>query len=225
MILFWEILPWSQGVLALECPLKTGLLYRTHFQLWAIIPLIISSEYLPTVILIIPFYSSTYQAAFDISFPEKIVKTKRKYMKRQPWITNGILNSSNQKAKLYTKKLKTPNATNILKYKLYCKIYNRTGVDTNFYGHLPCRADRYKIHLPSPRCHLPPIYTQNITFSSYFYLINRISVYRHPVQSAFYTAPSRRYTQLRLPCLQCPGIVLTTKPQTSYTASQLHKHS
>ena len=60
-----------------------------------------------------------------------------------------------------------------------------SGVDTNFYGHMPCRADRYKIHLPSPRCHLPPIYTQNITFSSYFYLINRISVYRHTVQAAF----------------------------------------
>ena len=70
-------------------------------------------------------YNTFLQAAFDISFPEKIVKTKRKYLKREPWITNGILNSSNQKAKLYTKKLKTPNATNIQKYKLYCKIYNR----------------------------------------------------------------------------------------------------
>ena len=147
----------------------------------------------------------------------------------------GGVKPANLHTSLVTRKLLISgylNESSITSYHLLTKINqhvkyksNPAGVDTNLYGHLPCRADRYKIHLPSPRCHLPPIYTQNITFSSYFYLINRISVYRHPVQSAFYTAPSRRYTQLSLPCLQCPGIVLTTKPQTSYTASQLHKHS
>jgi hypothetical protein len=46
-------------------------------------------------------------------------------MKREPWITQGILKSSKTKAKLYRRKLNTPTTYNISNYKLFCKMFLR----------------------------------------------------------------------------------------------------
>ena len=46
-----------------------------------------------------------YKHAYDKAFPLKNVKTSRRYIKRQPWITQGILNSSINKCRLFATKL------------------------------------------------------------------------------------------------------------------------
>ena len=66
-----------------------------------------------------------YQTAFNIAFPIKTTRAKSKYVKREPWITKGILISSINKIKLLKKKLKCPIAANVDKYKHYRSIYNR----------------------------------------------------------------------------------------------------
>ena len=62
-----------------------------------------------------------YKSLFELSCPVKHVKVKKKYIKREPWITSGILTSSLNKAKFLRKKL-SPEAIN--KYKEYCRDFN-----------------------------------------------------------------------------------------------------
>ena len=50
---------------------------------------------------------------------------KRKYMKREAWITSGILTSSLNIAELLRKKLSRPNPETINKYKEYCRVFNK----------------------------------------------------------------------------------------------------
>ena len=47
-----------------------------------------------------------YMGAFEIAFPIKEMKTNKKYIKRDPWVTSGLLTSSRTKAKLLKKNLK-----------------------------------------------------------------------------------------------------------------------
>jgi len=63
---------------------------------------------------------------YNIAFPVITVKLTRKNTKREPWMTTGLLNSSNTKNKLMLKKIKNPTEQNIYKYKCYIKIYNKT---------------------------------------------------------------------------------------------------
>ena len=65
-----------------------------------------------------------YMTAFDQSFPLRNVKANKKFIKRKPWMTPGLLNSSRTKAKLLTKKLNKPNTLNIDKYRIYNNTYN-----------------------------------------------------------------------------------------------------
>ena len=65
-----------------------------------------------------------YQYLFDIACPLKQILVKNKYIKRQPWITSGILTSSINKAKLLHKKLSKPTELNIELYKNYCRVFN-----------------------------------------------------------------------------------------------------
>jgi hypothetical protein len=53
--------------------------------------------------------------AHDIAFPLKIKKIPRKYLKKAPWITHGLINSSITKSKLLKIKLKYPTDSNISK--------------------------------------------------------------------------------------------------------------
>jgi len=49
-----------------------------------------------------------YTDAYESSFPLKKITINRKSIKREPWMTVGLLNSSKTKSKLYIKKLKQP---------------------------------------------------------------------------------------------------------------------
>ena len=64
-----------------------------------------------------------YKSLFELFCPVKHVKVKKKYIKREPWITSGILTSSLNKAKLRRKKLSraSPEAIN----KEYCTVFNK----------------------------------------------------------------------------------------------------
>ena len=66
-----------------------------------------------------------YKVAFERAFPLRKVELKKKYIKREPWITAGLLESSRNKAKLFTKKLKIPTEHNINKFKDYNKLFNK----------------------------------------------------------------------------------------------------
>ena len=54
-----------------------------------------------------------YRDAYDKAFPLKNVKTSRRYIKRQPWITQGILNSSINKCRLLRAKIRNQTVHNI----------------------------------------------------------------------------------------------------------------
>ena len=66
-----------------------------------------------------------YKDAYDKAFPLKNVKTSRRYIKRQPWITQGILNSSINKCRLLRAKIRNQTVHNITIYKNYCKVFNK----------------------------------------------------------------------------------------------------
>ena len=50
-----------------------------------------------------------YDNAFNIALPTKRIKLLRKYIKREPWMTQGLLNSSLNKSKLLRIKIKKTN--------------------------------------------------------------------------------------------------------------------
>ena len=66
-----------------------------------------------------------HKVAFERAFPMRKVKFNKKYIKREPWITAGLLESSINKTKLFTKKLKNPTEHNINKFKDYNKLFNK----------------------------------------------------------------------------------------------------
>ena len=66
-----------------------------------------------------------YKSLFELSCPVKHVKVKKKYIKREPWITSGILTSSLNKAKLLRKKLSRASPEAINKYKEYFRVFNK----------------------------------------------------------------------------------------------------
>jgi potassium voltage-gated channel Eag-related subfamily H protein 8 len=70
-------------------------------------------------------FLNRFQEAFNTAFPLKKIRISKKFVKNEPWMTNGILTSSIQKSKLLHKKLKYPSAEHIEKYKIYCKILNK----------------------------------------------------------------------------------------------------
>ena len=69
-------------------------------------------------------FLNIYQYLFDIACPLKQILVTNKYIKRQPWITSGILTSSVNKAKLLHKKLNKPTELNIELYKCYCRVFD-----------------------------------------------------------------------------------------------------
>lgn len=69
--------------------------------------------------------SQIYRDQFEIAFPVKQLKSNKKYVKREPWVTAGLLASSCTKNKLYAKTLKNPTLPNTNKYKEFNSIYNK----------------------------------------------------------------------------------------------------
>ena len=70
-------------------------------------------------------FMTLYMEAFEKAFPETSIKINKKFIKRDPWVTNGLLTSSRTKAKMLHKKLKIPNDRNIQSYKIFVRIYNK----------------------------------------------------------------------------------------------------
>jgi hypothetical protein len=66
-----------------------------------------------------------YQTNFEIAFPLKTKTIRSKYIKREPWITSAILNSTLTKNKLYNIKLKWPTPENTNKYKMCNVLLNK----------------------------------------------------------------------------------------------------
>ena len=66
-----------------------------------------------------------YTNAFNQACPVKSIKTPKKYIKGEPWVTNGILTSSLTKSKLLKRKLKKPTEHNINAFKKYCMIFDK----------------------------------------------------------------------------------------------------
>ena len=70
-------------------------------------------------------FITLYKNAFDKSFPVKRMNIGRASLKREPWLTRGLLTSSKHKSKLLSKKIKTPTEDNIKTYKTYCSLYRK----------------------------------------------------------------------------------------------------
>ena len=66
-----------------------------------------------------------YKLLFELSCPVKHVKVKNFLIKREPWITSGILTSSLNKAKLLRKKIRRASPESINKYKEYCRVFSK----------------------------------------------------------------------------------------------------
>ena len=66
-----------------------------------------------------------YRQAFEFSFPLQRVKNSRKHIKKELWMTKGLLISSVTKHKLYMKKLKKPCHENIERYKEYNSLFRK----------------------------------------------------------------------------------------------------
>lgn len=70
-------------------------------------------------------FMDIYLEAFNRAFPLQQRKIAKKYIKRSPWMTKGLIQSSITKAKLIVSKIKRPNELNVNKYKKFCSIYNK----------------------------------------------------------------------------------------------------
>jgi len=61
------------------------------------------------------------QKAFEEALPLKAVKLNKKYIKREPWFTAGLLSSSRLSNKLYK-----PTENNIMLFKTYNTIFSKS---------------------------------------------------------------------------------------------------
>ena len=83
-------------------------------------------------------FISVIQTKYELAFPLKKIKLRNKFIKRDPWMTQGLLTSSITKAKLHKKKLSRPTQTNIDKYKNYNTVFNtaRRQIKQQYYEQL-----------------------------------------------------------------------------------------
>ena len=58
-------------------------------------------------------FMDIFTETHDIAFPLKQKIILKRYLKRSVWMTNGLLQSSITKSKLFMKKLKKPSNSNI----------------------------------------------------------------------------------------------------------------
>lgn len=72
------------------------------------------------------YFTQTLQNIIDKHAPEKTINIPRKQIKREPWITKGILKSSQTVQKLFKKQLHKPKEHNAhLKYIAYRNLFNK----------------------------------------------------------------------------------------------------
>ena len=68
-------------------------------------------------------FFSTFNEAFDLSFPHVERKPNKNTVKINPWMTQGLLKSRKHKEKLFSQKLKIPSNLNIEKFKKFNDLY------------------------------------------------------------------------------------------------------
>ena len=66
-----------------------------------------------------------YLTAFEHCFPLRTIKANKKYIKKEPWMSPGLLTSARTKTRLFNRKLNKPTEQNINQYKTYNNIYNK----------------------------------------------------------------------------------------------------
>lgn len=66
-----------------------------------------------------------YKREFDLSFPVIKKRIHKKYIKREPWISSGLLTSTRTKCKLLKMKLRKPTVENINSYKIFINLFNK----------------------------------------------------------------------------------------------------
>jgi hypothetical protein len=65
-----------------------------------------------------------YKTSFNLAFPLTQIRRNKKVIKKEPWMTEGLLTSMRKKSNLFHKKLKQPTEQNIETYKTYVNKYN-----------------------------------------------------------------------------------------------------
>jgi hypothetical protein len=68
-------------------------------------------------------FFNTINSCFDLAFPEKVVNQSKNKKPLNPWMSEALLVSRKNKEKLFSKKVKKPNVSNIIKFKDYNKVY------------------------------------------------------------------------------------------------------
>ncbi len=83
-------------------------------------------------------FMKIYRTEFEKAFPSKIEYKKGKYIKREPWITKGLLISSKKKDELFKTKLSNPTEHNIIQYKNFNRMLTKLmrTAKTQYYSQL-----------------------------------------------------------------------------------------
>lgn len=83
-------------------------------------------------------FMTLYKDKFNIAFPITKKRIHKRYIKREPWVSTGLLTSSRAKFKLFKKKLLHPTTENINKYKTYLNIFNKSKrtLKKHYYAHI-----------------------------------------------------------------------------------------
>ncbi len=91
-------------------------------------------------------FMEIFKKHYETAFPIKLIKFNRKYQKREPWMTKGILTSSVNKLKAYKLQLRKPTAANKEKFKTIKTIFNRIKrqAKSNYYKEI---FSQYKTNL------------------------------------------------------------------------------
>ena len=70
-------------------------------------------------------YMNIYSKAYETAFPIKKLEIKNKYVKKQEWMTRGLIVSSGRKNKLFIRSKKKPTEHNVNRYKNFNNLYNK----------------------------------------------------------------------------------------------------
>ena len=70
-------------------------------------------------------FMDIYSTSFNDAFPMQHLKPHKIFIKREPWVTKGLLTSIRTKTKLLKAKLRNPSNHNIDKYKIFCDQFNK----------------------------------------------------------------------------------------------------
>ena len=70
-------------------------------------------------------FMNIYTTSFKNAFPIKKIKPNKKFIKREPWFSQGLLVSSRKRNKLLHNKISNPTQINVDKFKKFNALYNK----------------------------------------------------------------------------------------------------